>query len=98
MTTVKKDAISGIFDQGLIRLSNPSIGFLLIKLTSKENFGLYGIGFAAILLCVGVANALITTHGRAADLMDLLADASAIILTNRVALLIRANNHQISSD
>jgi VanZ family protein len=36
--------------------------------------------------------------GRAADLLDLLADfcgaACAIILANRVALLIRANNHQ----
>jgi O-antigen/teichoic acid export membrane protein len=62
MATVKKDALYGIFDQGLISLSNLGIGFLLIKLTSKENYGLYGIGFAAILLCVGVANALVTTQ------------------------------------
>lgn len=62
MATIKKDAIYGIVDQGLISLSNLGIGFLLIKLTSKENYGLYGIGFAAILLCVGVANALVTTQ------------------------------------
>ena len=62
MATVKKDALYGIIDQGLISLSNLGIGFLLIKLTSKESYGLYGIGFAAILLCVGVANALVTTQ------------------------------------
>jgi O-antigen/teichoic acid export membrane protein len=34
----------------------------LINFTSKENYGLYGLGFAAVLLSVGVANALITTQ------------------------------------
>ncbi len=62
MATVKKDAAYGIIDQGLISLSNLGIGFLLIKLSSKNNYGLYGIGFAAILLCVGVANALVTSQ------------------------------------
>ena len=62
MATVKKDALFGIIDQGIISLSNLGIGFLLIKLTSKESYGLYGIGFAAILLFVGIANALVTTQ------------------------------------
>jgi O-antigen/teichoic acid export membrane protein len=62
MITVRKDAILGFVDQGLISLSNLGISVLLIKLTGKESFGLYGIGFSIILLLVGVANAIITSQ------------------------------------
>jgi hypothetical protein len=55
MTTVKKDAIYGIFDQGLISLSNLVIGFLLIKLTNKENYGLPGTFTANHKITVAVA-------------------------------------------
>ena len=59
---IRHSATIAIFDQGLISLSNLLIGLSLINFTSKENYGLYGIGFAAILLSVGAANALITTQ------------------------------------
>ncbi|CAD6872630.1 lipopolysaccharide biosynthesis protein [Methylomonas fluvii] len=62
MKAVRKDAVYGILDQGLISLSNLGIGFLLIKLTNKESYGMYGVGFSVILLCVGVINSLITTQ------------------------------------
>lgn len=59
---IKRDALFGVLDQALISLSNLGIGFLLIKLTTKDSYGLYGIGFSIILLSVGSVNSLITTQ------------------------------------
>jgi O-antigen/teichoic acid export membrane protein len=58
----KIDAIYGILDQGLLSLTNLGIGLFLINYTTKESYGLYGIGFATVLFFVGVANGLITTQ------------------------------------
>lgn len=54
------DAIYGIVDQGLLSLTNLGIGLFLINYTTKENYGLYGIGFVVVLFFIGVANGLIT--------------------------------------
>ncbi len=51
-----------MLDQGLISLANFGIGLSLINLGTKEEYGLYGIGYALLLLTVGVANALVTTQ------------------------------------
>lgn len=62
MTGIRKDVIFGFIDQALISLSNFIIAFFLIHSTSKENYGLYGLGMIIILLFVGFSNALITTQ------------------------------------
>ncbi len=58
----KIDALYGIVDQGLLSLTSLGIGLFLINNTTKENYGLYGIGFALVLFFVGVANGLIATQ------------------------------------
>jgi len=58
----KIDALYGILDQGLLSLTNLGIGLFLINYTTKENYGLYGIGFAIVLFFVSVENGLITTQ------------------------------------
>jgi O-antigen/teichoic acid export membrane protein len=59
MTKSKIDAIYGILDQGLLSLTNLGIGLFLINNATKENYGLYGIGFAVVLFFVSVENGLI---------------------------------------
>lgn len=58
----KIDAVYGILDQGLLSLTNLGIGLFLINFTTKESYGLYGIGFAIVLFFVGVSNGVITTQ------------------------------------
>jgi O-antigen/teichoic acid export membrane protein len=62
MKKSKIDALCGIIDQGLLSLANLGIGLFLINHTTKENYGLYGIGFAIVLFFVSVQNGLITTQ------------------------------------
>jgi O-antigen/teichoic acid export membrane protein len=62
MRKSKTDALYGILDQGLLSLTNLGIGLFLINYTTKENYGLYGIGFAVVLFFIGVTNGLIATQ------------------------------------
>lgn len=62
MRKSKISALCGLLDQGLLSLTNLGIGLFLINSTTKENYGLYGIGFVIVLFFVGVANGLITTQ------------------------------------
>lgn len=59
---MKIDVVWGVLDQGLQSLINLSISVLLIYYESKHNYGLYGLGFATLLLFVGFSNALISTQ------------------------------------
>jgi O-antigen/teichoic acid export membrane protein len=60
MSKIKKDVFYSVIDQGMISVSNLGIGLFLINFSSKEQYGVYGIGFTIILLAVGIMNALIT--------------------------------------
>ena len=62
MRKSKIDALYGILDQGLLSLTNLGIGLFLINYSTKENYGLYGIGFAIVLFFVSVENGLIATQ------------------------------------
>ncbi len=59
---MKLDMLWGVFDQALQSLVNLSVGFLLIYFESKANYGLYGLGFAALLLSIGFSNAIVSTQ------------------------------------
>ncbi len=59
---MKVDIIWGVLDQGLQSLINLSISVLLIYYESKDNYGLYGLCFATLLLLVGFSNALVSTQ------------------------------------
>jgi len=61
-TKLKTDAIWGFSDQALQSLINLLSGVFLIRYASKEEYGLYGLGFAVTLLCVGICNALVMTQ------------------------------------
>ena len=61
-TKLRADAIWGISDQALQSLTNLLSGVFLIRFASKEEYGLYGLGFAVSLLCVGICNALVMTQ------------------------------------
>ncbi len=52
----------GFVDQAVVSLTNFLLAFFLIKNGPKEDFGLYSIGYALILLAIGLNNALITTQ------------------------------------
>lgn len=58
---MKKDVAWGLFDQALQSLVNLAIGATLIHFATKEEYGLYGLGFAAQLLLTGISNALVST-------------------------------------
>jgi O-antigen/teichoic acid export membrane protein len=67
---MKRHALWGVFDQGFQSLINLLIGVMLIRYAEKNDYGLYGVGFAIIQLIIGFSNALIMTqmtvnmHGR----------------------------------
>jgi len=52
------DSLAGLLDQAVISLANLAVGFLVLQLSSREEFGLYGLGYATIMLTNGVSNAL----------------------------------------
>jgi len=52
------DSLAGLLDQAVISLANLAVGFLVLRLSSQEEFGLYGLGYATIILVNGVSNAL----------------------------------------
>ena len=52
----------GIGDQALQSITNLLTGLFLIHFASKEEYGLYGVGFSLALLAVGIANALVMTQ------------------------------------
>ena len=76
---------------------------LSFKLTPRPVIPLFSMPLLIVILFGIIEESYqMLVPGRAASLLDLLADICgalfAIILANRAALLIRANNHQISSD
>jgi len=58
----KVKAFIGVFDQGLISLSNLLIGLVLINYVSKSDYGAYVLANAIILLILGLSNGLINTQ------------------------------------
>ncbi|WP_424812491.1 lipopolysaccharide biosynthesis protein [Roseococcus sp. YIM B11640] len=52
------DSLAGLLDQAVISLANLAVGFLVLQLGSREEFGLYGLGYATITLMNGVSSAL----------------------------------------
>lgn len=52
----------GILDQALQSVVNFAIGLILIRYASKEEYGLYSMGFTAVLLMVGFSNAIVSTQ------------------------------------
>lgn len=56
------DTLCGLVDQAVVSLTNFLLAFFLIKNGPKEDFGLYSIGYALILLAIGLNNALVTTQ------------------------------------
>ncbi|MBU2568695.1 MAG: hypothetical protein KJ725_01435 [Gammaproteobacteria bacterium] len=59
---MKKDVIWGLLDQVLQSVMNLAVGILLIYFAAKEEYGLYGVGFATLLLLVGFSNAVVSTQ------------------------------------
>lgn len=59
---MKKDVIWGLLDQVLQSVMNLAVGILLIRFAAKEEYGLYGVGFATLLLLVGFSNAIVSTQ------------------------------------
>jgi len=57
-----KHAVWGILDQGIQSVINLLIGVLLIRYASKNEYGVYGVGFSLIQLMVGFANAFVMTQ------------------------------------
>lgn len=61
-TKIGMDAFYGLMDQGVVSLTNFFLALFLIRYATKQCYGLYSIGYAVILLVIGVNNALITTQ------------------------------------
>lgn len=61
-TSLHKDASWGFLGQALQSIINLSAGLFLVKFATKEEYGIYGIGFAVSLLFVGFANAIVMTQ------------------------------------
>lgn len=59
---LRQHFVIGAVDQALLSLCNFSVGIYLINNASKVTYGLYVLGFALLLFCIGVHNALITTQ------------------------------------
>ncbi|MFQ5559462.1 MAG: lipopolysaccharide biosynthesis protein [Nitrospinota bacterium] len=49
-------------DQGLLSAANFTFGILVIKLSSKQDYGLYVLAYSVIMLAVGLQNALVNTQ------------------------------------
>jgi len=59
---MKRNIAYSFIDQALVSLINFAIGIAFIKLTTKEQYGLYSIYFTIILLILGFQNAIINTQ------------------------------------
>lgn len=59
---MKKDVIWGLLDQALQSVTNLCVGIILIHYATKEEYGLYGVGFASLLLLIGFSNAIVSTQ------------------------------------
>jgi hypothetical protein len=55
----KIDAAWGLYAQGFRSLNSFIIGLSFINFFSKNEYGLYGMGFAVLVLLVGLANGAI---------------------------------------
>ena len=65
-----RDVLTGIADQGVIGAGNLAMGLLVLRGSSKEEYGLYGLFYATLILLNGFCNALfvaqltVAYHGR----------------------------------
>ena len=59
MATLRTDAMWGIGAQAFQAFGNLAVGLILLKLASKTDYGLYGVGTTLILQGLGIANALV---------------------------------------
>jgi len=51
-------ALFGVFDQGIASLANLGAGLLVIRTSTKDNYGLYSIGYMLVMLSIGISGAL----------------------------------------
>jgi O-antigen/teichoic acid export membrane protein len=59
---MKKNITYSFLDQALVSLTNFFIGIAFIKLSTKEQYGLYSVYFTIILLLLGFQNAIVNTQ------------------------------------
>lgn len=60
--SIRKHILMSTLDQALLSASNFIVGVYLIKSVGKLEYGTYVLGYAVVLLLVGVQNALVSTQ------------------------------------
>lgn len=58
LTEARQQTLAGVIDQGVLSLGNLAVGLTVLRIASKEEYGLYGLCYMTVILLNGFSGAL----------------------------------------